>query len=91
MTEIVKSETGDVSVEPFYLVRTNLPGFQGTAHLYTNGTRHIVISRAFTFDRGDETMVFEANESGEVIDWMDLYAGYDVSHEVALVEYNESL
>jgi hypothetical protein len=43
-----------------------------------------VVSRAFTLDRGDETMIFAASEEGKATSWADLYAGCGVSHEEAM-------
>lgn len=59
--------------------------FNGSALLYKNEAgRHVVVSRADTFDRGDETMIFRSNGSGDVLNWTDLYAGYGETHEEAL-------
>lgn len=68
--------------------------WQGEVKIYRNDKdgSHIAISRAFTFDRGDETMIFPYDlESDSVIDWGELYAGYGVDHETALSEYETSL
>lgn len=48
----------------------------------------IAISRALTFDRGDETMIFPYDlTKDKVSDWGELYAGYGVDHETALREF----
>lgn len=46
-----------------------------------------MISRADTFDHGDETMIFPADSKGNVTDWTDLYAGYGVDHDEAILEF----
>ncbi len=49
---------------------------------------HIAVSRAFTSDRGDETMIFAYDlTTDSVSDWTDLYAGYGESHERALANF----
>lgn len=52
-------------------------------HIEVGGNFYLV-SRAFTFDRGDETMIFPGDESGEVTDWGEVYAGYSVDHATAI-------
>lgn len=66
-------------------------GFSGVAKVYRNTEgRHVVVSRAYTFDRGDETMIFEwSTATDSIADWIDLYAGYGETHEEALA--NSSL
>ncbi len=48
---------------------------------------HYVVSRAVTFDRGDETMIFASDENGVVSDWSDLYAGYGEDHDTAIANF----
>lgn len=76
----------------FFEVR-KLANFRGDARLYENGDtgEKIIISRANTFDRGDETMIFAATPEGDVADWTDLYASYGETHEVALDNYERGL
>lgn len=57
-------------------------------YLHKNTGKAIVISRADTFDRGDETMIFAYDlQANKVADWTDLYAGYGRTHEQALAEF----
>lgn len=68
----------------------SLDGYAGVALVYldTRTDDYIMVSRAITFDRGDETMIFPYDmERGEVIDWSELYAGYRETHTEALVNY----
>ena len=70
-----------------YTYVKNLDGWRGVvkAYRHNNGGQDIVISRANTFDRGDETMIFEFDlQSEQVLNWTDLYAGYGETHEEAL-------
>ena len=77
------------------LIKTAL--LKGNANLYeldinikyNNGkkTAYIIVSRAATFDRGDETMIFPATKEGKVIDFGDLYVGYGEDHNTALHNY----
>lgn len=65
------------------LIKTGL--LKGNANLYQlEDGSHIMVSRTNTFDRGDETMIFEANAEGKVTNWSDLYAGYGEDHNTAL-------
>lgn len=94
MTEIAKRviEGRIVSDFRFQHVRDEL--WNGMVRIYRdietgNG---IAVSRANTLDRGDETMIFPYDlEANEVSDWGELYAGYGVTHEEALIEYEASL
>lgn len=62
-----------------------LSGYAGTAYVFETEKGHVMVSRAHTFDRGDETMIFEWDvRTGKVKSWSDLYAGYGEDHEVAL-------
>ncbi len=48
----------------------------------------IAISRAFTGDRGDETMIFAYDLATDAVsDWTDLYSACGVGHETALAEF----
>jgi hypothetical protein len=68
------------------LIKTGL--LRGDANLYQlEDDSYVMVSRADTPDRGDETMIFPANADGEVTDWEDLYAGYGESHNEALSNY----
>jgi hypothetical protein len=73
----------------FKLVQ-HLTGYVGDARVYSDGERHVMVSRADTFDRGDETMIFSWDAvKGKVDSWLDLYAGYGVTHEEALLEWQQ--
>lgn len=64
--------------------------WNGDVQIWKNVTTgsHIAISRAYTFDRGDETMIFPYDVRTEkVSDWGELYAGYGEDHETALRNY----
>ena len=66
-----------------------LDGMQGVAKLYSTDNKEnpfIVVSRANTFDRGDETMIFPGTENG-IKSYGDLYAGYGEDHNTALTNY----
>jgi len=59
--------------------------FKADARLYrTDQGCFISISRAHTWDAGDETMAFYAHESGEPIDWGEIDVGYSITHEELL-------
>lgn len=54
---------------------------------YDGGTtKYLIVSRAHTMDRGDETMVFPADEVGNVLDWGELACGYGETHEDVLYQ-----
>ncbi len=95
MTEIAKIVHEGEFVEtfgPFIHVRDER--WQGEVKIYRNieTGEGIAVSRASTFDRGDETMIFPYDLGlNKVSDWGELYAGYGVDHETALHEYVESL
>lgn len=74
-----------VKKSSYEYVRT-LEGWKGVAKVYKNGHgHHIVISRADTFDRGDETGIFRWDETIQnVSDWEELYFGYGETHQEAL-------
>lgn len=68
--------------------------WNGEVRIYRNVLtgEGIAISRAMTFDRGDETMIFPYDlQSGKVSDWNELYAGLGVTHEEALREFESHL
>lgn len=64
-------------------------GYAGTAHVYRGSEGdYILVSRADTFDRGDETMIFSwDNDTDHVPDWNDLYSGYGEDHATAVKNY----
>lgn len=50
----------------------------------------IAISRAYTFDQGDETMIFPYDlVNNRVADWGELYSGHGESHTYALKMFEE--
>lgn len=72
-------------------VRDELWNGKVKIYRHIGGGEGIAISRANTFDRGDETMIFRYSfADNKVIDWGELYAGYGVDHETALLEFEES-
>lgn len=73
-----------------YSLVEKLDGYAGDARLYEHSKsgRIVMVSRAYTFDRGDETMIFKwGMASRSVMDWNELYAGYGETHEEALANY----
>lgn len=52
-------------------------------HIEVDGKFYLV-SRANTFDRGDETMIFPGDENAEVTSWGEVYAGYGEDHATAI-------
>lgn len=68
----------------YQLIKT-LSGMAGDARIYQTPLGVVMVSRANTFDRGDETMIFKWGVlEGRVTSWADLYAGYGETHETAL-------
>lgn len=68
------------------LIKTGL--LRGNAnHYLLNDGRNIMVSRANTADRGDETMIFPCDLDGEITSWGDLYQGFRESHEEALSNF----
>lgn len=68
--------------------------WNGEVRIYRNTLtgEGIAISRAQTFDRGDETMIFPYDfQANKVSDWGELYAGYGVTHEEALREFESEV
>ena len=59
-------------------------------HIEVDGV-YFLVSRANTFDRGDETMIFAGDEHGKVTNWADLYAGYGEDHETAIRNWLDEL
>lgn len=47
-------------------------GISGYRTIISNGKRHFLIDTCYTDDWGNESMVFECDENGEVSDWGDL-------------------
>lgn len=77
----------------FEKVRDVSEGYQGEAWLIrdTHYGAYFVVSRANTWDRGDETMIFASTSDGAVTDWMDLYAGYGEDHQTAIDNWESQL
>jgi len=77
------------------LIESHIKGWGGIANYYRlshpvkserpgcddNSYCDIIISRAFTFDRGDETMAFPADGNGKLISCSGLFSGHGISHE----------
>lgn len=76
-----------------YKLVKHLSGYAGDARVYLGEKGDcVMVSRASTVDRGDETMIFSwSNVHQKVSDWTELYAGYGESHEEALGNYASSL
>ncbi len=68
----------------------NIHGMKGEAKLYkTEGgelPEYVVVSAVVAMFSGAETLIFEANEDGEILNWSDLDGSYrgDLNHEQAL-------
>jgi hypothetical protein len=72
------------------VVTTTLPDFMGEAWLVTDldaKDDYYVVSRAVTPDHGDETMIFEADENGDVTNWTERYADWGVDHYTAIAGF----
>lgn len=66
----------------------SLSGYAGLASVYDTTKGTVVVSRANTFDRGDETMIFKWDARlDKVSDWSELYVGYGETHEEALYSW----
>lgn len=91
MTEIEKHVTeGEIIPTIGNWAHVRNTRWQGAVQIWKNiaSGEHIAISRAHTFDRGDETMIFPYDaEANKVSDWGELYAGYGQTHEDALRDY----
>lgn len=75
-----------------YEFRETLSGYASVAKVYVNKVDGlaVLVSRANTFDRGDETMIFRYGiAEGEVLDRAELYAGYGEDHETALSNWED--
>lgn len=72
----------------FKLVKS-LDGYAGDARVYhVEGFGNVMVSRAYTLDHGDETMIFKWNRLADKVEnWTDLYAGYGETHEEALTNW----
>lgn len=72
-----------------YSLVEKLDGYVGDARVYQSPSGVLVmVSRAYTFDCGDETMIFKwSAASRSVVDWSELYAGYGETHEEALANF----
>lgn len=72
---------------PFEFIR-DIQGWKGVVKFYkdTRDDSYVLVSRADTFDRGDETMAFPADKDGDVLDWEELGAGYGITHEELLAQ-----
>lgn len=92
-TEIEKfAHEGEIVGNQSMYVHVRDEQWNGDVKIYRHVTTNegIVVSRAFTFDRGDETMIFTYDlELNEVSDWGELYAGYGVTHEEALQSFED--
>lgn len=47
-------------------------GRSGYRTIISNGENHFLIDTCYTDDCGNESMVFECGESGQITDWSDL-------------------
>ena len=77
------------------LIASNL--LKGNAREYEiSDGKYVIVSRANTFDHGDEVMVFPSDGNGKVINWSELYCarakyGDDMSDETALKSIGEEI
>lgn len=76
-------------------IKDNL--LQGNAREYqlSDGS-FVIVSRTFTFDHGDEVMMFISDGNGEVTDWEEMYCARakwrsDMSDEAALASIGETI
>lgn len=64
-----------------------LTGYHGDACLVKWKDTYYAVSSVVAFDTGAfETLVFEADENGEVISWMDVAGGRGMSREEAIAD-----
>jgi len=83
------------------LVKSNLPGYKGLAHLYrldppaqadVKPIPYVVVSASYARFCGPETYIFEADAEGNVLDWISemegsYRGGYDHAHALNLAGY----
>lgn len=62
-----------------------------TACLVTNGTSFWVVSSVVLKWSGDETLVFEADENGEITRWREVAGGRGCSREEAIADLEETV
>jgi hypothetical protein len=64
----------------------DLNGFRGDACLVRKGDAYFVVSSAYVIHSGFETLVFPANESGEVLEWLETAGGRGMSRSQAIAD-----
>lgn len=74
---IAQSKVPEAPAEKLAIYHGPMVNAAGDAHCYRmippfKNNEHIIVSRANTFDRGDETMIFAANAGCVVTDFLDL-------------------
>lgn len=67
-----------------------LDGFTGRACLVRRGDDFFVVSSTVAMFSGFETLVFPANDAGEVTHWSEVAGGRGVSREEAIPELEGS-
>lgn len=66
-----------------------LDGYRGKVVLVKKGEDYFAISSVHVPFSGFETLVFKANEGGEVIDWLEVAGGRGMSREEAIKDLEE--
>ncbi len=72
-------------------VKKELSGFKGAACLVEHEGQHYVVSSVDAMYTGPETLVFEADESGNVTSWTDIAGGRGMSREEAIADLEASV
>lgn len=68
-----------------------LGGWKGSAVLVKAGEDHYVVSSVTPIIGGPETLVFAADEQGEVTDWGEVAGGRGLSRSEAIADLEDSL
>ena len=68
-----------------------LGGFRGAAVLVEHQGKHYVVSSVDAMFSGPETLVFEADESGEVTSWGEVAGGRGMSRDEAIADLEASV
>ena len=67
-------------------------GFESAVLVQRNDEYFVVSSIAFAFDTGGpETLVFPADETGEITDWGEVAGGRGMSREEAIAQLDRAL
>ena len=66
------------------ILNKNEDGWKGISWLIKIKNKFYIVSRNDTFDRGDETMIFNCNNQGIVSEWTEVYAELKSSHKTTI-------